>query len=41
VFKRRLSAEMIRNAVKGMAAVAGLPVERFSRIRWEKAGCLK
>jgi hypothetical protein len=38
VFKRRLSAEMIRNAVKGMAAVASLPVERFSSHSLGKGG---
>lgn len=38
VFKRRLSAEMIRNAVKDMATVAGLPVDRFSSHSLRKGG---
>lgn len=38
VFKRRLSAEMIRNAVKDMARAAGLPLDRFSSHSLRKGG---
>ena len=38
VFKRRLSAEMIRNAVKEMATAAGLPADRFSSHSLRKGG---
>lgn len=38
VFKKRLSAEMVRGAVKGMAINAGFPPDRFSAHSLRKGG---